>query len=86
MINCQFNTVFDPHFGNCSCVALLPASLQSPAANTTKLTGTILNSFAGPEVVNGAQVEPLCLWHKEVRLSSDSVNQKSSLIFSLANF
>jgi len=49
------------------------------------LTGSILNSFAGPEGVNGAQVEPLCLWHKEVRLSSDSANQKSSLIFSLAN-
>jgi len=86
MINCLFNTVFDPRFGNCSCVALSSASMQSPAVNTTKLTGSILNSFAGPEGVNGAQVEPLCLWHKEVRLSSDSANQKSSLIFSLANF
>jgi len=26
--------------------------MQSPAVNTTKLTGSILNSFAGPEGVN----------------------------------
>jgi len=34
------------------CVALIPASMQSPAANTKNLSGINFNSSAGPEGEN----------------------------------